>query len=78
MTDELMFKHLVFKFLVPVYAVIEDGVVTRVVVDDEEGAEPVSMLHNALGHESDRITDDERKIWDKAQSQTWPVWEFGW
>ncbi|HSE44252.1 MAG TPA: hypothetical protein VLA89_02875 [Gemmatimonadales bacterium] len=54
----------VLKGSVPVYIMVDDGVVTQVVVDDEE-----------VKYDE----DSDPKLIEAAEAyDLWPAWQFGW
>ena len=65
--------HAVYK--VPVYAVVEAGTLTRVVVADESIEGPLVVECAVCSENESRQTEVAQEVAEKA---TWPGWEFGW
>lgn len=65
--------HAVYK--VPVYAVVEGGEVTRVVVADESIEGPLVVECPAC---CDNESDGAAQARAVAETATWPGWGFGW
>ena len=65
--------HAVYE--VPVYAVVEAGTVTRVVVADDSIAGPLVVECAVCSENESRQTEVAQEVAEKA---TWPGWEFGW
>lgn len=60
---------------VTAYVDINDGIVTRVRVDDSSfDCDPESDVHDDAGNNG---LDDAGAIADHVLAQTWPHWEFG-
>ncbi len=60
---------------VPVYAVVEAGRVSRVVVADDSLGGPVVVECPVC---SDNESEGAEKARAVAETATWPGWEFGW
>lgn len=65
------------KYMYPIYAVVDldEGAVTRVVVDDEAPSSPVEAFDLSLGALDVRAREQALAI---AESDTWPSWDYGW
>ena len=65
--------HVVYK--VPVYAVVEAGTVTKVVVADESIEGPI-VAECAVCSENE--SPQAQAAGAAAEEASWPGWEFGW
>lgn len=64
------------RYDVPVYAVVEDGEVVRVVVADESIAGPGDVDCPSCGETL--VAAAAAAVRTTAESGGWPKWEFGW
>ena len=67
------------EYRVPVYAVVSEGVVVQVVVDDEAIGEPIgaacARCDSAARQGGEDPCAEARVI---AEHSLWPGWDFGW
>jgi hypothetical protein len=62
--------HLVLAYTAPVYAIVKDGAVARVVVSDEEIASGGELWCRRCG--------ERWHLKSEPDTGGWPAWEVGW